>query len=200
MPQPHHLFLPTGATPSSQQDPWPERAATRSPCRSRPGCSSLRSRRGKGGREEAGASGPSPEPRPPKPAVRDRADRDGRHWGETRERAPPGSTAEAGSPAGWPGARPPVPGWGVTGPAPSETLPAARPLPRTHQDPLEERVLLGREAHGRHGSGSSRGSRHRPARSVRLSARRRCRSQARFSLESSAPPPLGLGCRRVALS
>lgn len=171
---------------------------------SRPGCSSLRSRRGKGGREEAGASGPSPEPRPPKPAVRDCADRDGRHRGETRERAPPGSTAEAGSPAGWPGARPParpsVPGLGVTGPAPRETLPAARPPPRTHQDPLEERVLLGREAHGRHGSGSSRGSRHRPARSVRLSARRRCRSQARFSLESSAPPPLGLGCRRVALS
>lgn len=68
----------------------------------------------------------------------------------------------------------------------------------TSQDPLEERVLLGREAHGRHGSGSSRGSRHRPARSVRLSAaRRRRRSQARLSLES-ARPPLGLGCRRAA--
>lgn len=106
-----------------------------------------------------------------------------------------------GPPRGGPvPARPSVRGLGVTGPAPSETLPAARPPPRTHQDPLEERVLLGREAHGRHGSGSSRGSRHRPARSARLSARRRCRSQARFSLESSAPPPLGLGCRRVALS
>lgn len=81
---------------------------------------------------------------------------------------------QGGVPAGWPGAR--RSGWGVTGPATSETLPAARPQPHTHQDPLEERVLLGREAHGRHGSGSSRGSRHRPARSVRLSARRHCRS------------------------
>lgn len=43
----------------------------------------------------------------------------------------------------------------------------------TSQDPLEERVLLGREAHGRHRSGSSRCSRHRPARSVCLSDRRR---------------------------
>ena len=68
----------------------------------------------------------------------------------------------------------------------------------TSQDPLEERVLLGREAHGRHGSGSSRGSRHRPARSVRLSARRRhCRSRAHFSLEAFTPPPLGLRGRRA---
>lgn len=43
----------------------------------------------------------------------------------------------------------------------------------TSQDPLEERVLLGREAYGRHRSGSSRCSHHRPARSVCLSHRRR---------------------------
>lgn len=50
----------------------------------------------------------------------------------------------------------------------------------TSQDPLEKRVLLGREAHGRHRSGSSRGSRHHPARSVCLSDRLRC-------LATSAP-------------
>lgn len=111
---------PSGPRFAARAARWP---------RSRPGCSSLRSRRGKGGREEAGASGPSPEPRPPKPAVRDSADRDGRATGgETRERAPPGSTAEAGSPAGWPGARPPArPGLGSDRPGSQRDAPRRPP-------------------------------------------------------------------------
>lgn len=52
----------------------------------------------------------------------------------------------------------------------------------TPQDPLEERILLGREAHGRHRSGCSCCSRHHPARSVSLSDRRRCRSLAASAL------------------
>lgn len=182
--------------------PDPSGPPTPGPCgplpRSRLGCSSLRSRRVKGSRVEAGESGPSPEPRPPKSAVRGARTEVGATRGETEKCAPPASTTKVGSPRGGP--VPARPGSGLTGPATSETLSAARSQPHTHQDPLEERVLLGREAHGRHGSGSSRGSRHRPARSVRLSARRHCRSRAHFSLESSAPPPLGLRCRRAALS
>lgn len=192
-----------GATPSSQQYPCPERAATPGPCgrlpRSKPGCSSLRSRRVIGSRVEAGESGPSPEPRPPKPAVRAARTEVGatgaRGKSALRQPAQP-----RWGPRGVARCPPSRPGSGLTGPATSETLSAARSEPHTHQDPLEERVLLGREAHGRHGSGSSRGSRHRPARSVRLSARRHCRSRAHFSLESSTLPPLGLRCRRAALS
>lgn len=59
----------------------------------------------------------------------------------------------------------------------------------TPQDPLEESVLLGREAHGRHRSGSSRCSRHRPARSACLSGRRRRRRPGCFSLDCPDPPP-----------
>lgn len=54
----------------------------------------------------------------------------------------------------------------------------------TSQDSLEQRVLLGREAHGRHRSGSSRCSRHHPAGSVCLSDRRRCRSLAASALNT----------------
>lgn len=190
------------ASPTRSQDPRSGRVATPGPCGplpgSRPGCSSLRSRRVEGSRRgEAAESGPSPEPRPPKLAAR------GRRW------APPGRAEgvrsaskhhQGGVPAGWAGARPP-PGRGSDRPGHRRDAPRRRPAaPHTHQDPLEERVLLGREAHGRHGSGSSRGSRHRPARSGRPSVRRHCRSRAGLSLGSFAPPPLGLGCRRAALA
>lgn len=69
--------------------------------RSRPSRSSLRSRRVKGCRVEAGESGPSPEPRPPKP-------RGALHAGRDRRARPACPHHQGGVPAGWLGARRPA--------------------------------------------------------------------------------------------
>lgn len=103
----------------------------------------------------------------------------------TKECIPPVYECKGGVPGGG-GSVTGLPRLGVTGPRTGELLPTACPEPHTYQDPLEERILLGREAHGRHRSGSSRCSRHRPARSVCLSDDRRRRRRRRRSLVASA--------------